>query len=184
MKALKVGLLVNGTFSDKYVHDLALWARDREDIKISHLIIHPRPRDSKLGRLANVLLGQGLLVVLSKILFRLIVSVETLLLKRTRVHGDHYRIFDLRKFVDDVLVINPIVSKSGFVYRFSAEDVETGLFPFTTVTIELTEGVLQDSGSVITNGLRRVSLFNASPKNSTPETYWLEVRMRRATSIP
>ena len=124
MKALKVGLLVSSTFSDKYVYDLALWARDREDIKISHLIVHPRPRDSKLGRLANVLLEQGPLVVLSKILFRLIVSVETLLLKRNSVHGDHHQIFDLRKFVDDVLVINPIVSKSGFVYRFSAEDVE------------------------------------------------------------
>src|SRR5256885_1914523 len=98
MKALKVGLLVSSTFSDKYVYDLALWARDREDIEISHLIVHPRSRGSKLGKL-------------------------------------------------------------------------------TTVTIELTEGVLQDSGSVITNGLRRVSLFNASPKNSTPETYWLEVRM-------
>ena len=124
MKALKVGLLVSSTFSDKYVYDLALWARDREDIEISHLIVHPRSRGSKLGRLAKVLLEQGPLVVLSKILFRLIASLESLLLKWNGVHGDHYRIFDLRKFVDDVLVINPVVSKSGFVYRFSAEDVE------------------------------------------------------------
>jgi len=124
MKALKVGLLVSSTFSDKYVRELALWAKDREDIKISHLIVHPRPRDSRLSRLRNVLLEQGPYVLLSKILFRLIVSVETLFLKRTGIHSDHYRAFDLRQLVGEVLTITPMVSKSGLVYRFSAEDIE------------------------------------------------------------
>lgn len=124
MKALKVGLLVSSTFSDKYVYELALWAKDRANINISHLIVHPRPRDPNLGRLANVLLAQGLYILLSNILFRLIVSVEHLLLKLSRLHGDHYQIFDLRKLVDEILIINPIVSKSGFVYRFSTEDIQ------------------------------------------------------------
>src|SRR6266853_295194 len=124
MKALKVGLLVSSTFSDKYVRELALWAKDREDIKISHLIVHPRPRDSRLSRLRNVLLEQGPYVLLSKILFRLIVSVETLFLKRTGLHSDHYQTFDLRQLVDEVLTVAPIASKSGLVYRFSGEDIE------------------------------------------------------------
>jgi len=124
MKALKVGLLVSSTFSDKYAHELALWTKDREDIKISHLIVHSSPRDSKLGRLRNVLLEQGPYVLLSKILFRLIVSVETLFLKRTGLHSDHYQTFDLRQLVDEVLTVAPIASKSGLVYRFSGEDIE------------------------------------------------------------
>src|SRR6266480_1803724 len=124
MKALKVGLLVSSTFSYKYFYELSLWAKDRANINISLLIVHPRPRDSKLGRLANRLLEQGPYILLSNILFRLIVSVEHLLLKLSRLHRDHYQIFDLRKLVDDILIINPIVSKSGFVCRFSAEDIE------------------------------------------------------------
>jgi hypothetical protein len=123
MKALKVGLLVNSQFSDKYVYELALWGKNRADIEISHLIVHAHTPDSKLSRLAKLLLKQGPFVVLSKILFRLIVSAETLLLKRG-VHRDHYQSFDLRKLVDGMLAIEPIVSKSGFVYRFSAEDIE------------------------------------------------------------
>src|SRR5712671_6208792 len=117
MKALKVGLLVNDTFSGKYVHELALWGKERADIKISHLLVHARPRDSKLGRLRNVLLEQGPYVLLSKILFRLIVSVETLFLKRTGLHSDHYQTFDLRQLVGEVLTVAPIASKSGLVYR-------------------------------------------------------------------
>src|SRR5712672_431082 len=168
MKALKVGLLVSSTFSDKYVRELALWAKDREDIRISHLIVHPGPRDSRLGRLRN-LLGQGPYVLLTKILFRLIVSVETLFLKRTGLHGDHYQTFDLRQLVDEVLTVTPIDSES---------------FPFTTATIESTEEVPQDSGNVITNGLRRDSLSSASPKSSMRGMCWSEVPSRRGTFIP
>ncbi len=124
MEALKVALLVNDTFSGKYVHELALWGKERADIKISHLLVHARPRDSNLGRLRNVLLEQGPYVLLSKISFRLIVLVENLLLKCSGIHGDHYKTFDLRKLVDEILVITPIVSKSGLAYRFSAEDIE------------------------------------------------------------
>src|SRR2546423_10933761 len=123
MKALRVGLLVSSTFSSKYVHELAIWGEDRADINISHRNVHTRPRGSNLGRVHNVLLEQWHYVLLSKILFRLIVFVERLLLKRT-LHSDHYEVFDLRKLVDEILIISPIVSKSGMVYRFSAEDIE------------------------------------------------------------
>jgi hypothetical protein len=125
MKALKVGLLVSSTLSDKYVHELANWAKDRADINISHLIVHPDSRGSKPARLAKLLFERGPYVLLSKILFRLIVSVETLLLKRDGgVHSDHYQTFDLKEVVGETLVIDPIVSKSGFVCRFSAQDIE------------------------------------------------------------
>src|SRR5213594_2652824 len=97
MAALKVGLLVSSTFSSKYVHELALWGKERADITISHLIVHARPSDSNLGRLRNLLLERGPYVLLSRILFRLIVFAEHLLLKQTRVHGDHYKVFDLRE---------------------------------------------------------------------------------------
>jgi len=135
MAALKVGLLVSSTFSSKYVHELALWGKERADIKISHLLVHARPRDSKLGRLRNVLLEQGPYVLLSKILFRLIVLVEKSLLGG--LHGDHYKTFDLRKVVDEVLVIDPIVSKSGLAYRFSPEDIENRSRKIATAKIYL-----------------------------------------------
>ncbi len=102
MRALKIGLLVSSTLSNKYEYDLALWARGQANIKISHLIVYPRHRDSELGRVADIFLTQGLYALLSKLLFRLIVSVEKLLLKLSSLHSDHYQIFDLGKLVDEV----------------------------------------------------------------------------------
>jgi hypothetical protein len=123
MKALKVGLLVNGGFSNKYDYELAVWAKDQANIEISHLIVHS-PRNSKLGRLANIFLTQGPYALFSRVLFRLIIAVEKLLLKGSGKHRDHHQVFDLREVVGGVVTISPIVSKSGFVYRFSAEDVD------------------------------------------------------------
>ncbi len=121
---LKVGLLVNGTSSNKYDYDLALWGKEQADIEISHLIDYPRHRGARLARVVDVFRTQGLYALLSKLVFQLIVAVEALMLKRSRIHGDHYQAYDLSKWVGQMLTICPIVSKSGFVYRFSAEDVE------------------------------------------------------------
>jgi len=123
---LKVGLLVNGTPSNKYHYDLALWGKEQADIEISHLIVYPCHRGARLARVVDVFRTQGLYALLSKLVFQLIVAMEALILKRSRsrVHRDHYQAYDLSKWVGQMLAIRPIVSKSGFVYRFSAEDVE------------------------------------------------------------
>ena len=39
MKLLTVGLLASGTYSDKYVYELALWASAQPNIRIMHLIV-------------------------------------------------------------------------------------------------------------------------------------------------
>lgn len=124
MKALRIGLLVNGPSSSKYEHDLVLWAKEQTDIQITHLIVCPHHRGSRLARALEVLLRQGLYALLSRLLFQLIVSVEALILKRSGVYGDHHQKCNLRKWVAQTLTITPVVSKSGRVYEFSAEDVE------------------------------------------------------------
>lgn len=124
MTVLRVGLLVNGSFSSKYDRDLVLWSQEQADIEISHLVVYPCHRGSRFARAVDLFRTQGLYALLSRLLFQLIVAVEALLLKRSKVHGDHYQTYDLSKWVGEALTISPIVSKSGFVYRFSAEDVE------------------------------------------------------------
>lgn len=117
-------MLVNGSLSSKYDRDLVLWAQEQADIEISHLVVYPRHGESRLARAVDILRTQGLYALLSRLLLRLIVAVEALLLKRHTIHGDHHQTYDLSKWVGQTLTISPIVSKSGFVYRFSAEDVE------------------------------------------------------------
>jgi hypothetical protein len=77
---LKIGLLVDRPYSDRYLYELVRWAKGRPDIDISHLLVGPRQRDSTSANIA----------------FRLVVSLEKLF------HRDHYRTFDLSNLVAEV----------------------------------------------------------------------------------
>lgn len=124
MKKLNVGLLLDGVYSDKYVHELALWGKSQPDINISHLILHPCHENSLLARLRDLIARRRLHLLPAKILFRLILAIEKALLRRIGVHKDHYKSCNLAEIFDQIVEITPIVSKSGHVYRFSDEDVE------------------------------------------------------------
>ena len=110
MQALKIGLLLDRPVADNYVYDLARWAKNQADIRISHLLVHARKPASS---------GWG-----SKVLLRLISCLETPLRKQRGLYSDHGRRFDLREIVEGVVEISPIVSPRGDTYRLSSADVE------------------------------------------------------------
>jgi len=124
MKQLTVGLLVSGAYADKYVYELALWARARPDIRISHLIDHSCRLNSKRDGISPDVSGEASCNRVSTILLRLMTAIESSRLKRISLHSDHDRRFDLRKIVPAILEVNSTVSESGLVYQFSDEDVE------------------------------------------------------------
>src|SRR5882762_9704927 len=100
MKTLDVGLLVDSVHSDKYVEELALWGKNQPRINISHLIVRPRPA-TRLAPLP------------ARAIWRVLLSVERLLLRRSRPHKDHYAVRDLTKIVDQIVDL-----------RTSGKDVE------------------------------------------------------------
>jgi len=124
MSALKIGLMLDRVYSDKYVHELAVWGKSQTNINVSHLILHPRKADSLHTRLWDLILRRRLHLLPAKIVFRTIVWVEKMLLRRIDSHKDHHRFFDLTKIIHQVVEIRPVVSPSGYVYRFSDEEVE------------------------------------------------------------
>ena len=90
MKTLEVGLLVDSVHSDKYVEELALWGKNQPRINISHLIVRPRP-------------ATRLALLPARAILRVLLSVERLLLRRSRPHKDHYAVRDLAKIVDQIV---------------------------------------------------------------------------------
>src|SRR5262249_21235775 len=65
----------------------------------------------------------GLSDELSRVLFAAVLKEEQRLLSRIDRHKDHFDSFDLSSLVPDLITISPIVSRSGFVYRFDPMDV-------------------------------------------------------------
>jgi hypothetical protein len=130
---LRIGLLVDSIKASKYVDDFVKWAKTQQDILvITHLILHDSKQAASNGKVEKNLLGKlfaslkndGIYRTLSKALFLFIIKFEMVILRRHERYKDHFDTFDLSDYVPEQITINPIVSKSGFVYRFSADDIK------------------------------------------------------------
>jgi hypothetical protein len=123
---LSIGLIVDSKVTSKYVYELAEWAKDQNILNISHLIIqsYTKPNMGRLHKALQSLINNGFFSLLSQVIFRIILIFEKyfLLLWYPR-HKDHFNKFDIGKLVANSILITPQISKSGFVYRYSAEDV-------------------------------------------------------------
>jgi hypothetical protein len=143
MKTLRIGLLVDSVRADKYVHELALWGRSQPDVAITHLVVQARDPVPLCARLGRLWRRDGLLGMAAKILFKLIVLAEKQLLRRSDVHRDHLRAFDLSAVIDRVIELRPIVSPSGHVYRFADADIERLKALELDVLIRCGQGILR-----------------------------------------
>ncbi len=127
---LRIALLLDKPAASKYAYDFARWAQDRPDLIITHLILHPASAritlwSRVLARLKRDGPFRGTTDLAASLLFHIIFTVERVLLNRTERYRDHWREFDLCPIVPDQIIITPIISKSGFVYRFSVDDIKT-----------------------------------------------------------
>jgi len=173
MKTLNVGLMLDGIYSDKYVYELALWGKSQPDVHISHLIVHQRHGNSLLGRLKDLLLRRRLHLLPAKILFRLILSIEKLLLSRIEPHKDHYRSCNLTEINNELIELTPIVSESGYVYRFSDEEIEKVKALNLDLLIRCGSGILR-GGILSASRLGIVSFHHGDNKvyRGGPAGFW------------
>jgi hypothetical protein len=187
-RQLRVGLLVDSTNVSKYVYDFAKWAQAQSNIRITHLILHQPTgrRSNALNRFVNSTRRLGLCRtignILAKVLFVLILKIERVRINKYRRHADHLDEFDLSSFITTTLRITPIISKSGFVWRFDANDIMR--------VRELDLDLLLRCGSCILRGgileacaLGVLSLHHADNRinRGGPAGFW-EVYHRQATT--
>ena len=123
---LKVGLIVDSEFVSKYVSELAEWGQTQNDLLISHLLIqkteHPRP-----GKIGNGILSsekKGFLNLIRLILFALITKVENFRMRGDKHYKNHLKLFNLKKIVAESITVTPLISKTGFDYQYSVEDIQ------------------------------------------------------------
>jgi hypothetical protein len=113
-------------FASKYVYDFATWAKGQPGVELSHAIIQnvDDASGSRWSRAITTLRTRGLRVFLANLGFALIQRAERQLLRRSRIHSDHYASFDLGKLGLARLDVKPVVSPSGLVHRFEADDLK------------------------------------------------------------
>lgn len=142
---LTVALIVDSAYASKYVHDLAAWARTRDDVKITHLIVQQAPAGapSALVRMRESLRARGPAYVIRQVSFALITRLEAFALRLLGPHGDHLQQRDLQPYAADILYVTPTISPSGAVYRYTDGDLEKIKAAGLDVLIRCGSGILR-----------------------------------------
>lgn len=172
---LRIALIVDSNITSKYVYDLACWAKKQNNLEVSSLIIQKTQFSSsrKFNRGIESLKKDGLLALLEQIGYTIIVKIESFLLKRHKTHKDHFNQYNLLDYVNEVIEVEPIISKSGFVYRYSAADIKKIEQQKLDVLVRSGSGILRGDILTIANyGI--ISFHHADNKvnRGGPPGFW------------
>jgi hypothetical protein len=122
----RIALLVDALEVAQPIKDLVDWAESEPDIEICGLIVHPSPQSSVKGiyKFLHLAKAQGFYTALSRAAFAAMVKVEALFFLRSQFYRDRLASYSIGNRVPRHVITQPRISKSGFVYFFSDEDVE------------------------------------------------------------
>ena len=172
---LKIALIVDSNISSKYIYDLASWAAKQNNLEISSLIIQKTPLSSSgiFERGIHSLKKQGIKYLIEQIGYKCLIKLEKLLLKRNtklKNHFDQYNLFD---YVDDSIVVEPIISKSGFVYRYSDLNLQEIKQKNLDVLIRCGSGILRgDILSIVKYGILSFHHADNRINRGGPPGFW------------
>jgi hypothetical protein len=122
MKPLKIGLLLNGNLSNKYIYELAEWMRSQAEIDVFRVVIS---ESSSLSQRKKIKIGilRNFFESCSSILFKFIIFLEKILLRFSKVHSTHFDQFDLNQVIPQEFFIRSLQSNSN-VLQISHAEIE------------------------------------------------------------
>jgi hypothetical protein len=121
---LKVGLIVDDERLSPHVFELAQWASSTDSLCISHLIIQTRPSLTQRRSLLRKVFSKSPAAHATVMLWKAKTRLESRAGARVPAYRGHQKMRDAGAVVPGRIRITPLVSKSGFVHRFSEADIE------------------------------------------------------------
>ncbi|WP_105618966.1 glucosamine inositolphosphorylceramide transferase family protein [Vallitalea okinawensis] len=124
MSKLSVGIIVDNTSQSNTVWDLYNRSLKSDKYVIKTLIVQSKKKEKRIKSHYNFIKKKGILRYIGRLTFKVIIQCEKMLflkrIKKTKYFDSYFlNEFDIKK-----LHVNPIISKSGLVYRYSEEDLE------------------------------------------------------------
>ena len=122
----KVGILIDSTQVSKQIHDLVQLSLKSNNYEITTLIVNNIDKNDGniISQIFSYINIRGLLKFLSASVFKIICKIESLVLKRLDKFSTFYDNYELFENQYEVINVNPLVSKSGFKYRYEKSDIE------------------------------------------------------------
>jgi hypothetical protein len=186
---LRVALIVDSTMSSKYVYDLAYWAANQNDLEVISLIvqkiqkIQPEPA-GKIRRKINTLKTRGLAYLLEELGYKVLLNYDKRLLRNDKNNKDHFDKFNLLDHVSDIIHVEPIVSKSGFVYRYNENDIRKIKQRNIDVLVRCGSGILR--GEILTAveyGIISIHHADNEENRGGPPGFWEVLKREDSTGF-
>jgi len=122
MIKLKVGLIIDEGNQTNLINDLIERSKKSENYSIEYLIVqkirnHGKPN---LKKYKNIDL---IIRVINSLFFSLIIKFEKKSLIKHKIYLKQFNIYKLESFNIPIIEVNPKKSKSGFVFKYSNEDI-------------------------------------------------------------
>ena len=127
MSKLRVGYILDDSNQSSLVYDLIERSKNSKFYSIELLVIQKSLRTEAkglIGRLLDYAKTRGVKKLIERILFTIIVRAENILVIQNPKYSAHFRSYSLDTIQVERLYVEPIISKSGFVYRYSQEDLQ------------------------------------------------------------
>ena len=180
---LKVGLIVDDERVSQHLFELAQWANSTDTVCISHLILQTRAPPRPRGRgVLGKLLGKSPMAHATVMLWKAKARLESRSLARTPAYRGHLESREMGAVVAGRIRVTPVVSKSGFVHRFSDEDLERIRREEFDLLIRCGTGILK--GPILTSARLGILSFHHGDNlinRGGPAGFW-EVFHREGTS--
>jgi hypothetical protein len=123
MKKLKVGYILDEGFQSNLIFDLIERSLESQQYSIEYLIVQNLNRVKKRNFKKYLNLKFACRTVTS-LFFRFIIKFEKRSLLKYDEYKKYFQIYDLDKIHIPRIEVFPLKSKSGFIFKYSADDIE------------------------------------------------------------
>ena len=124
MSKLKIGLLVDSVYCSKYIKDLICLIEKSDSLELKKIIVQDIKVENNLfNKIYKSYKKNGIFYIIGKALFLIVIRLEKYTISKNKFFCNHFKSYDLSQYDLNIYILKPIISKSGFVFKFSDDDI-------------------------------------------------------------
>jgi len=171
----KVGIILDSLLVSKQMYDLINLSSSSINYEITTLIINEIEKNkmSRIKKIVRSITKHGVTKFISNTLFLGICAVEKFFVKRNNKFSNFYKKYKILNEKFKIINVKPIVSKSGFVYRYKNSDIELIKKENLDLLIRGGSGILK--GEILTSCPNGIISFHHADNNTNrggPPGFW------------
>tara|TARA_Y100001970_G_C14214069_1_gene848616 strand:+ start:548 stop:2128 length:1581 start_codon:yes stop_codon:yes gene_type:complete len=137
MSKIKIGIITNGNLVDKYTYEFAIWLNtNRKNFNFKHIVSIPKEKKNLEKN-----------KIFKKILFRLIILSESLIIKLKKNHKNHLKKYNIRNIVKKELKVE--INKKN---NFNKKDLQI-------IKNERFDILIRSCGNILNNDFLKITKY-------------------------